>query len=654
MNKDISLKSKSLKLACLGKLITQNVLLVSLMIVSNAAHSASAVKGYIDRIAKVGDNYYASGWACQTGSNASIKVHLYAGGAAGAGGSYFTNGTASNNSETGVANACGSTGTNHRFKVLIPVSARSAHAGKKLYVHGISTIGSGNLAISRSGSYSIPAPPPPPAPTLSFGWYPSTIISGETTHREWSTTNADSCIGDNGSSVGTSGVSQENVQTQGKTVTMTCSGPGGSVSKSITLTVLPAIPSTPSRPSGSSSVITNQSFTISWSNVSGATSYQLYKNGSNVYSGSSTSKSQSIPASGSYSYTVKACNSTGCSAASLAHTTVVSASTVKGYIDSVTMVGNSYYANGWACQTGSNTSIQVHLYAGGAEGTGSYFTSGTASNNSGVGVANACGSTGTKHAFSVLISDSVRTAHAGKKLYVHGISTIGGNNLLISRSGTFSIPAIVSPTPTKAILISPLDGSTLSESICFDWEPATNTEYYSVQVSSDTNFDQYSKRWVLRDLDSATTSACWSSNFFANPTAVTTPESLPNGTYYWRIKSMDNKTFGTPAPNSNFTEHWEVTVLGAAFAGDAVVVGQAMTINGLNSSVSYCVSSSETAVQFNYDPTTSTATFYSASDSLLNDWQCFDESEALIQTFSAPITVNKLPAPLNLKEQNNE
>jgi len=323
MNKDISLKSKSLKLACLGKLITQNVLLVSLMIVSNAAHSASAVKGYIDRIAKVGDNYYASGWACQTGSNASIKVHLYAGGAAGAGGSYFTNGTASNNSETGVANACGSTGTNHRFKVLIPVSARSAHAGKKLYVHGISTIGSGNLAISRSGSYSIPAPPPPPAPTLSFGWYPSTIISGETTHREWSTTNADSCIGDNGSSVGTSGVSQENVQTQGKTVTMTCSGPGGSVSKSITLTVLPAIPSTPSRPSGSSSVITNQSFTISWSNVSGATSYQLYKNGSNVYSGSSTSKSQSIPASGSYSYTVKACNSTGCSAASSSRTVTV-------------------------------------------------------------------------------------------------------------------------------------------------------------------------------------------------------------------------------------------------------------------------------------------------------------------------------------------
>jgi len=173
-------------------------------------------------------------------------------------------------------------------------------------------------------------------------------------------------------------------------------------------------------------------------------------------------------------------------------------------------------------------------------------------------------------------------------------------------------------------------------------------------VSSDTNFDQYSKRWVLRDLDSATTSACWSSSFLANPTAVTTPESLPNGTYYWRIKSMDNETFGTPAPNSNFTDHWEVTVLGATFAEDTAVVGQAMIITGLNSSVSYCVSSSETAIQFNYDPTTAKATFYSTSDSSLNDWQCFDESEAFIQAFSAPITINKLPAPLNLKEQNNE
>jgi hypothetical protein len=226
----------------------------------------------------------------------------------------------------------------------------------------------------------------------------------------------------------------------------------------------------------------------------------------------------------------------------------------------------------------------------------------------------------------------------------------------VSGCGPESGARIVNVLPPQmlgsATLSLPTDNQTVSGVLCFDWEPADGATHYTVQIGSDTNFDENSKRWVLRDL--TTTDTCWSASFIANPTAGSTPESLPDATYYWRVKSMDNETFGTPSPNAAFTEHRGVTILAAAFAEETAVVGQAMTITGLNSSVSYCVSSSEIAVRFNYAPSTTTATFYSASDSLLNDWQCFDESEAFIQAFSAPITVKKLPAPLNLKEQSNE
>jgi hypothetical protein len=198
-------RNPSLRYLLLSSLLS----LVGFLAIPNLVYAASAIKGNIDKIAKVGGSYYARGWACQTGYTTSIEVRLLAGGRAGTG-TLFTRGIASNSSASGVANACGSTGKNYRFNMLIPTSAIAAHGGKKLFIHGISPIGSGNSLINKSGTYALP--------------------------------------------------------------------------KSI----------------------------------------------------------------------------------------------VKGYIDKVAKVNNSYYAKGWACQTGYSTSISVHLYAGGAAGKGAYFTGGTA------------------------------------------------------------------------------------------------------------------------------------------------------------------------------------------------------------------------------------------------------------------------------------
>ena len=53
-----------------------------------------------------------------------------------------------------------------------------------------------------------------------------------------------------------------------------------------------------------------------------------------------------------------------------------------------------YYVKGWACQTGLNDSIDVHLYVGGPAGTGKAIKSLKANLSSESAVANACSASG--------------------------------------------------------------------------------------------------------------------------------------------------------------------------------------------------------------------------------------------------------------------
>ncbi|WP_222705351.1 RHS repeat-associated core domain-containing protein [Xanthomonas massiliensis] len=116
---------------------------------------ASLVTGRVDDIT----NGYLSGWACSTHLESPIDVHVYVGGAAGAGGTFVGSFRADRDNEAGVAQSCAA-GGGHRFWIdLAPFVAQ--YAGKKIYVHGISPVGAANPAIAQSGVYAVPANRPP-------------------------------------------------------------------------------------------------------------------------------------------------------------------------------------------------------------------------------------------------------------------------------------------------------------------------------------------------------------------------------------------------------------------------------------------------------------------------------------------------------------
>lgn len=119
---------------------------------------ASYVKGHIDSPSSDYENFKIRGWACQTGRNVSINTHIYLNGQAGSG-SIYRSLMASNNSEQGVANACSNSLKKNRFSLTVPLVDVYKHRNKSIYIHGISSIGSGNKLLTNSGKYKFPNVP---------------------------------------------------------------------------------------------------------------------------------------------------------------------------------------------------------------------------------------------------------------------------------------------------------------------------------------------------------------------------------------------------------------------------------------------------------------------------------------------------------------
>jgi len=102
-----------------------------------------------------------------------------------------------------------------------------------------------SLTCSGSGgsvtqSVTVTVTQPQPAPTLALTATPTTITSGQSTVLSWSTTNTTNCTGSGGWS-GTQGLNGmwTASPTTNTTYTLTCSGPGGSIVRSVTVTVNP-------------------------------------------------------------------------------------------------------------------------------------------------------------------------------------------------------------------------------------------------------------------------------------------------------------------------------------------------------------------------------------------------------------------------------
>ena len=95
---------------------------------------------------------------------------------------------------------------------------------------------------------------------------------------------------------------------------------------------------------------------------------------------------------------------------------------------------------GWACQQGSDESINVDLYAGGPWNTGQWLGRIVADQSSEPEVAAACGSRGQKLRFSfALDADAVKRV-SGKAIYAYAVPNDDSTPALLSNSGQLNVP----------------------------------------------------------------------------------------------------------------------------------------------------------------------------------------------------------------------
>lgn len=143
-----------------------------------------------------------------------------------------------------------------------------------------------------------------------------------------------------------------------------------------------------------------------------------------------------------------------------------SVAAIKGVLDFVTLQPNgSVRLHGWACDTGVNTSITIHIYVNGAAGVGQVYRAANANVSSEAAVSVACSTSGTPHRFTVDMPTADVAAHQGKTVYIHGISA-SHPNLLIDNSGVFTVPAPPAPAfvAAPANFTATVTGNTVSTS----------------------------------------------------------------------------------------------------------------------------------------------------------------------------------------------
>jgi len=122
----------------------------------------------------------------------------------------------------------------------------------------------------------------------------------------------------------------------------------------------------------------------------------------------------------------------------------IPAAVTTGEISGITSDANgNHYVNGWACSVGVNAPIDVHLYVGGASGTGTYATAASANLPSDGNVANACQTQARNYTFRIPLSNAIRDVQGGKPIYVHGISVVATQpSNVLRNSGGYTVPSL--------------------------------------------------------------------------------------------------------------------------------------------------------------------------------------------------------------------
>ena len=113
---------------------------------------------------------------------------------------------------------------------------------------------------------------------------------------------------------------------------------------------------------------------------------------------------------------------------------------VVGLIDGIENVAGKTLLGGWACDVGSTASIKIDLYANGQAGSGQNLGRYMANLSSEPAIATICETQGAAYRFQIDLGP-YSAAFANAPLYVHGVSTSGGANNLLTRSGQFTMPS---------------------------------------------------------------------------------------------------------------------------------------------------------------------------------------------------------------------
>jgi hypothetical protein len=130
-----------------------------LLIILSSASASGGIIGNIDAVRSRSDGtVLVQGWACDSGISTSINVHVYVGNQAGFPGAHMIGSfKADFGNESAVNGACGTSGSRHRFEARIAGEKLKAHAGKPVFVHGISLSNGPNWSISGGGRYRLPS-----------------------------------------------------------------------------------------------------------------------------------------------------------------------------------------------------------------------------------------------------------------------------------------------------------------------------------------------------------------------------------------------------------------------------------------------------------------------------------------------------------------
>ena len=140
----------------------------------------------------------------------------------------------------------------------------------RTYSYGLSCTGPGGVA-SRSATVVVSATPP--APSVSLSANPAQVAQGGTSTLSWSTTNASTCTASGGWS-GTkaiSGSQTTSALSQSTTFTLACTGAGGTTTRSVSVTVTPAMPApTVVLTATPSAIVQGGASTLSWTTTNAA------------------------------------------------------------------------------------------------------------------------------------------------------------------------------------------------------------------------------------------------------------------------------------------------------------------------------------------------------------------------------------------------